>query len=178
MEYLAMASVVNVLRKEYRKWVSSLSAKERHAIRKYSYNSYDKKPNRFFERLNRMLRGRYNQDDKYVLEDYSKVISAAMNRHPLQSNIICFRGGNENMVEGLRPGTIFAIKQYLSTSVIKSRALDGKYKYIIYVQNGALGAYIEEISYFPKQREFLLDKNQYYKFISQEENIIKLEVVI
>lgn len=75
---LSEKEVVNVLRRDYSDWIHSLSEFERIAFRKYSYNSYDKKPNRFFERLNAMLRGSYNRSDKKKLEAYATAMSQAI----------------------------------------------------------------------------------------------------
>ena len=56
---LSASEVVPVLRWEYGPWVSSLSTEETRAIRKYSYNSYEGGPHKFYRRLNSMLRGEY-----------------------------------------------------------------------------------------------------------------------
>ena len=48
----------------------------------------------------------------------------------------------------------------------------------IRVPKGACGAYIETLSAYPKQREFLLDKCCAYKVISVENNAVELEVLI
>lgn len=39
--------LIDSLRKEYSSWISVLTEEEKKAIRKYSYNSFDEKPNRF-----------------------------------------------------------------------------------------------------------------------------------
>ncbi len=41
--------VVDLLRGESKKWIDSLSGKEKHAIEKYTFNLGDKKPNRFYK---------------------------------------------------------------------------------------------------------------------------------
>lgn len=61
---LSQDKVVAVLREESKEWIEKLSETEKHAIQKYTYNSGDKKPNRFFERLNAMLRGEKPKDKK------------------------------------------------------------------------------------------------------------------
>ena len=74
--YVSMGKIVSIMRKEYHKWVLSLTVEERRAIRKYTRNTYDlKRPYRFFERLNSMLRGEYNMDDRDMLEKYAEIIS-------------------------------------------------------------------------------------------------------
>lgn len=168
--------VVNCLRKEYSIWASSLTDVEKHAIKKYSYNSMDRKPNRFFERLNAMLRNDYVGDDYRKLEEYAEIISKALKKHPLEQDIICYRGMDANPVQGVEIGSIISFGQFISTSVIKTKALCRKYKMIIRVPKGTKGAYIESLSVFPKQREFLLDKDCYYKLLSIKGEIIELEV--
>ena len=139
--YLSESLVVQALRKEYDSWIRSLTAKEKHAIRKYSYNSVDKYPNRFFERLNKMLCGEYNSSDKDMLLKYTAIISGALRKHQLEHPIICYRGSNINQADGLKYGTKFRINQFISTSVIQSKALKGRYFFIIYVPLGTYGAY-------------------------------------
>lgn len=75
-------------------------------------------------------------------------------------------------------GDVFSIAQFLSTSVTQNGALNKGVAYKIHVPVGADGAYIEKLSPFPKQREFLLDKGQKYRLISRKNNVIELEVVI
>ena len=178
MNYLSEKIVVNEMRLEYKEWCSLLSVEEYKAIRKYSYNSYDKKPNRFFERINTMLRGTYNRSDSTKLKVYANVISKAICRHNLQQPIICYRGSDIDVTSGIETNTEFMFNQFISTSVIKSKVFKCRYLYIIYAVPGTKGAYIEEISCSPKQREFLLDKNCKYKLLSRKENIIELEVVL
>lgn len=168
--------VVKRLRDEYFLWVSSLTDVEKHAIRKYSYNSMDRKPNRFFERLNAMLRDDYVGDDYKKLEEYAKIISKALKKHPLEQDIICYRGVDVNPVQGYEIGAIISFGQFISTYVIKTKALCKRYKMVIRVPKGAKGAYIESLSVFPKQREFLLDKDCYYKLLSIKGENIELEV--
>ncbi len=174
---LSESAVVNILREEYSSWVSGLSELERKAFKKYTYNSRDIKPNRFFERLNAMLRGNYFKADKPILERYADVISGALERHHLEHDIICYRGTNVNPVEGYNEGDEVVIDQFLSTSVVKSKALARKYLLIIYANKGTPGAYIEQISHYPIQREFLINKKTRYQFLSQDGRVIRMEVI-
>lgn len=81
--------VVEVLRKDSEEWVNNLSYVEKHAIKKYTYNSGDKKPNRFFEKINAMLRGDLPEDKK--LRNYSEVISNTLKKNKLKHDLICYR---------------------------------------------------------------------------------------
>ena len=175
---LSEQQVVNTLRSECSGWINSMSSLEKKAFRKYTYNSYDNKPNRFFERLNAMLRGGYNKADKNRLELYSKVLSNAIKRHPLEHEIVCYKGTDYDPTISISQGTKFYIDYFMSTSVIKTRALKGQYLLVIKVPAGSRGSYIEMVSAFPKQREFLLDKGCQYRFISKKGNVIRLEVIV
>ena len=167
--------VVDVLRKESASWIESLSGKEKHAIEKYTYNSGDRKPDRFFERLNGMLRGDMPKDEK--LEEYADTISAALKKNVLQQDVIAYRGMDIDPSNNIPINGLYRGKQFFSTSVIENRSFDSKYKIIIYVKKGSKAAYIEKLSHYTKQRELLLDKDCIYRVLSRKENVIELEVI-
>ena len=167
--------VVDVLRTESQKWTALLTDSEKNAIKKYTYNSGDKRPNRFFERLNGMLRG--DIEENAHLRSYAEAISKAIKKNEFGHDIIAYRGMNIDPTEGMNPGTLFKPKQFFSTSVIESGSFEAKYKVIIYVKKGSSAAYIENLSYFKKQRELLLDKDCIYRILSKKENVIELEVI-
>lgn len=167
--------VVNVLRKEAKEWIETLTPKERRAIIKYTYNSGDKKPNRFFEKLNAMLRGDLKAEPNML--QYAETISGALKKHRLKHDVVCYRSVGVNPIEGIQTGSIVRMKQFISTSVIPSKVLKGNCKIIIYAPQGTAGAYIEELSKFPNQRELLLDKDCIYRVISNQGDTIELEVL-
>lgn len=178
MEYIPENKVIDILRIEYDNWIKSLTENEIHAIKKYTYNSMDESPMQFFRRLNARLREEYNKNDSKMLEKYANIISNAIKKHSLEHNIICYRGSDFNYIDGIKKGTIFTLNQFTSTSVIKSKMFAKKYKFIIYAPKGTKGAYIEKLSSFPKQREFLLDKDCKYKLLYTYKNSVYLEVVV
>lgn len=167
--------VVNVLRKEAKEWIETLTPKERRAIIKYTYNSGDKAPNRFFEKLNAMLRGDLKAEPNML--QYAETISGALKKHRLKHDVVCYRSVGVNPIEGIQTGSIVRMKQFISTSVIPSKVLKGNCKIIIYAPQGTAGAYIEELSKFPNQRELLLDKDCIYRVISNQGDTIELEVL-
>lgn len=171
--------VVNLLRADYRDWLNTLSQVERDAIHKYSRNSIDKMPtDRFFVRLNALLRGEYNRNDSDMLRQYAGTISNAIQRQPLKRNVVLYRGTDVNQFQGLELGSEVKIDQFFSTSVIDHHALHKRDTLVIYAPIGTRGAYIEQLSAYPKQREFLLDKGNVYKLIDIEEHRYILEVMI
>lgn len=172
---LPQEKVVDVLRKESKEWIQTLSEKEQHAIQKYTYNSGDKKPNRFFERLNAMLRGERLKEEK--LMQYADIISAALQKNKLKQDILCYRNMEFNPYEKYDIGTVFIDNQFISTSVIKNAALSKSFKLIFFVPKGSRGAYIEQISKYPKQREFLLDRNCKMRILSKQKDSVLVEVI-
>ena len=173
---LPESKVVAVLRKEAQQWIESLSDAERIAFEKYTFNPGDKKPNRFYERLNRMLRGDAEEDS--VLRGYAEKISGALKRSTLKHDVICYRTVTENPFPHNVAGDIVEPEQFFSTSVVKAGALKkGNYNIIIYAKAGTFAGYVEGLSEFKKQRELLLDKDSLYRVLSTKGNQILLEVI-
>ena len=173
---LPESKVVAVLRKEAQPWIESLSDAERIAFEKYTFNPGDKKPNRFYERLNRMLRGDAEEDS--VLRGYAEKISGALKRSTLKHDVICYRTVTENPFPHNVAGDIVEPEQFFSTSVVKASALKkGNYNIIIYAKAGTFAGYVEGLSEFKKQRELLLDKDSLYRVLSTKGNQILLEVI-
>ena len=173
---LPESKVVAVLRKEAQPWIDSLSDAERIAFEKYTFNPGDKKPNRFYERLNRMLRGDAEEDS--VLRGYAEKISGALKRSTLKHDVICYRTVTENPFPHNVAGDIVEPEQFFSTSVVKAGALKkGNYNIIIYAKAETFAGYVEGLSEFKKQRELLLDKDSLYRVLSTKGNQILLEVI-
>lgn len=176
---LSQENVVAVLRREYDSWIAGLTEKEKYAIEKYSWNSFDTMHKRtpFFSRLNAMLRGVSSSEDR-MLAEYAETISQAISKHPIEHDVICYRGSDYDMTDGAMPGDVFENFQFVSTSVIRSKTLKGKYEYVIHVPRGAKAAYIEKLSVYRRQRELLIDKNAIYSVISRNGPLIELEVIV
>ena len=172
-------SVVNILRNEYDAWIAMLSEKEKFAIEKYSWNSFDKSNGRisFFQRLNSMLRG-INTEEKEMLEEYADIISNAVSKHPIEHAVVCYRGSDYDMTDGSPVGGSFLSTQFISTSVIRSKKLPGQYEFVIHIPEGANVAYIEKLSKYKKQRELLINRNTVFTVISRNGFLVELEVLL
>ena len=167
--------VVDVLRKESDEWIRQLTEKEKHAIRKYTYNSGDKKPNRFFERLNAMLRGDIAEDKK--LREYADTISGALQKNRLNHDVVCYRSMDFDPYEKYKIEEIFTDSQFISTSIIEKAALNKDFKLVFFVPKSSRSGYIEPRSKFPTQRELLLDKDCKLRVLSRQKNKVILEVI-
>ena len=168
--------VVDLLRNESKEWIDGLSEKEKNAIRKYTYNSGDEKTNRFFERLNAMLRGDIPEDKKLL--EYAETISGALRKSKIQHDIIVYRNLDLDIYSGFEINDLITEEQFISTSVTRGAALNKMYRILIYVPEGSKGAYIEGLSKFPKQRELLLDKDTVFRVISKKDKEIELKVIV
>ena len=168
--------VVDILRAESEGWIQELSEEEKHAIRKYTYNSGDRKSNKFYQRLNAMLRGDIPEDKG--LQKYAEVISNALQKNIVKHDIVAYRNLDIDLYSDFDVNDLITEGQFISTSVSQRAALDKPYKIIIYVPKGSRGAYIEKVSKYPKQRELLLDKNTIFRVISKKENVIELQVIV
>lgn len=173
---LSSEKVVPILRKDSEKWIELLTGEEIRAIKKYTKNSGDLKDDKFYARLNAMLRGEIPDNDN--LNYYSGVISNAILKFELQHDIICYRTLDFDAYKDYSVGAIFIDPQFISTSIVKSRTLKNDFMIIIKVPKGSAGAYIENLSKFPNQREFILDKRSAFKVISKSKNVIELEMMI
>jgi len=164
-----------VLQKESEPWLKSLTEEEKYALRKYTYNSRDGADNRFYKRLNAMLRGDIPKDEN--LERYANIISGALKKSSLPGDVVCYRGLDINPVAGVLEGSIVNLHQFISTSVEKRKAFKKKVQIKIYAKKGTHAGYIETLSSFSEQKELLLDKDFLYRVLSNRDNIIELEVI-
>ena len=168
--------VVDILRAESEGWIQELSEEEKHAIRKYTYNSGDRKSNKFYQRLNAMLRGDIPEDKGS--QKYAEVISNALQKNIVKHDVVAYRNLDIDLYSDFDVNDLITEGQFISTSVSQRAALNKPYKIIIYVPKGSRGAYIEKVSKYPKQRELLLDKNTIFRVISKKENVIELQVIV
>ena len=168
--------MVDVLRKEAQPWIDKLSAAEQDAIQKYTYNPGDQRPNRFFERINRMLRGDSEEDAH--LRMYAERISDALKRSPLEHDVLCYRAMEFNPFDGMQMGDIVCPGQFYSTSVVKSGSLKKDFRITICARSGSLAGYVEPLSKFKEQRELLFDKDTLYRVLLSKEKEVVLEVIL
>lgn len=146
--------VVNTLRKDAKKWIQTLSDDEIKAIRKYTYNGKDNDGLRLFEKINGFLDGRYEPKDinekEIILRNASNIENGLL-KNKLKHDIIVYRKDYyPKLLEGSN-------KKFLSTSVTKKGVIKGNPNVAIIVPKGTIGSYVESLSEYKKQREYLLD---------------------
>lgn len=174
-EEVPQNKVVNVMRRDSKKWLKSLSEEEIRCLQKYTLNEIKENP-KFYERLNAMLRGELPEDE--TLRYYANTISNALKKSVLGENVICYRGLDVNPIKDAKIGEYVDLYQFTSASVKLSRAFKKQIMIVIYAPKGSRGvAYIECISKKTKQREILFDKDCLYRVLSNKGNTIELEVL-
>lgn len=166
---------INSLYSEAAEWEKLLIDDEVKYIKKYTYNPGDYKPNRFFERINKMLRKEIPYDEK--LQHCADIISSGIRKFKVKNNIICYRRADADYTKGYDIGEPFCMGQFISTSIDKKCTIKGDFLYKIYVHKGQNGALIENISDYKSQKEFLIDKDVLYRVISRKGNIVTMEVI-
>lgn len=146
--------VVDILRKDSKKWVEKLTDDEKRSINKYTFNGDVKNELKLYDKLNKFLSFKYSPVDlkeKEMLLRYFSNINNGLLKNNLDKDLIVYR-------KDLTPHKLSGkVNKFLSTSVTQKGVIGGKPNVAIIVPKGAKGAYIEELSdeVFKKQREFL-----------------------
>ena len=173
---VSQSRIVPILRTSAESWQETLSSEEIRSIEKYAQNIVGEKPDNFFERINSMLRGDSPKDDKFVY--YANNISSGLSKFILENDIICYRATDKNYFSDKEIGSIFSPGSFLSSSVVPKGALDKDFLTLIYAHKGSNGAYIENISPYKSQREFLFNNTCQYRVLSKSDKLMELEVII
>lgn len=174
-EPLPPEKVVPVLREDSKKWVQKLTSEETRSVKKYTKNIDDPADDKFYARLNAMLRGEIPKDD--TLEYYSNQISSAISKFELKHDIVCYRTLDSNVYKNFKVGSVFKEPQFISTSVAKSKVLKKPFSLVIHVPEGSNGAYIELLSSYPVQREFIINSNSVFRVKSKSKDTMELELI-
>lgn len=124
-----------------------------------------------FEKINGYLENRYdptNENEEEIILRNIYNIEQGILKNKLKHDIIVYR--REDFPESLNG----KVQKFLSTSVTKRGVLKKSPNVAIIVPKGSNGAYVEQIAdnRFKKQREFLLNKNNSYKTIYNDNNLI------
>lgn len=168
--------VVNTLRRDAKKWIQTLSDDEIKAIRKYTYNGKDKDGLRLFEKINGYLDNRYipsNEKEEEIILKNAVKIEDGLLKNKLKHDIIVYR--KEDFPDSLDG----KVNKFLSTSVTKKGVLGGEANVAVIVPQGTQGSYIETLSEYKNQREYLINKggnlSEIYKVDNKRVYILKDE---
>ena len=166
------------LYEEAERWEKSLNMYEKTYIRKYTFNEFDanKRPHeRFYARVNKALRtGRMTERS---LDKRIEYISSGLKKFNLEDDLMLYRRTDDNYMVGKLLGDIYYEPGFISTSITEEGTLKGEYLYIIFAHKGVRGAFVEKLSKFEKQREFLIDKSIQYRILLVKDKVIVMEVI-
>ena len=168
---LSDSEVLNVLRDESKEWIDNLSESEKKSISKYTYNGKDSDGLRLFEKINGYLENRYtpvDEKEKEIILRNAYNINQGFLKNKLKHDIIVYR--KEKFIDTLDG----KVDKFLSTSVSKKGVISGNPNVAIIVPKGSTGAYVEDLAdkTFKKQREFLLNRENNFKMLYKDMDII------
>lgn len=129
---------------------------------------------------NRYLRNALYSDDDIKWDKTAqrvKEIDRALSRNKLGDNLVLYRGLKREEFEWwLKNDTLDA---YKSSSISKSVAnqFDANYQIIINAPAKTQGFYLGDFSDFSSEKEFLINRNQKYKILKQENGILEVEIL-
>lgn len=129
---------------------------------------------------NRYLRNALYSDDDIEWDKTAqrvKEIDRALSRNKLGDNLVLYRGVKREEFEWwLKNDTLDA---YKSSSISKSVAnqFDANYQIIINAPAKTQGFYLGDFSDFSSEKEFLINRNQKYKILKQENGILEVEIL-
>lgn len=148
--------VVNIMRNESTSWIESLTPEEKRSIKKYTDNGRDPDGMKFYQKMNGYLKGEYDPIDEVERESLERNIDNCREgilKSRINPDIIVYR-------RSLFPSTLEGKnEQLISTSVTRSGAINKRPNVAILVPKGTKGAYVEKLSNYGEQREFLLPPN-------------------
>ena len=166
--------VVNTLRKDAKKWIQTLSDDEIKAIRKYTYNGVDADAKKLYYKINGYVEGYYNPSDKKeeeIIKRIFKNIYLGLLKNEHSKDIIVYRKDDNPLNLN---GTS---NKFISSSVTKNGAFEGNPNIAIIVPKGSNGAYVENLSKFPKQREFLFNSGTNLELLFKDQDTYIYKVV-
>ena len=166
--------VVNILRKDSQQWIKNLSDNEIKAIKKYTYNGVDFDGKRLYYKINGYIEGYYDpmdeNEEELIKKIYKNIYTGILkNRH--DKDIIVYRKDEyPDRLEGIS-------YKFISASATQRGAFQRNPNTAIIVPKKSNGAYVENLSKFPKQREFLLNSGTYLEMIFKDKGTYIYKVV-
>lgn len=159
--------VVNVLRKDAQSWIKTLNENEIKAIKKYTYNGKDKDGLRLFEKINGYLENRYdpiNENEEEIILRNAYNIEQGLLKNKLKHDIVVYR--KEEFTGSLNG----KVQKFLSTSVTKRGVLGNEANVAIIIPKSSEGSYVELLSQYKNQREYLINKENVFSLIYKSGN--------
>lgn len=166
---------INKLEEEAARWEKKLTEQEITSIKKYAFNPGDKSPNKFYERMNAMLRGERNVE--LNIQRHAENISSGLHKFRIEEDFYVYRRVDYDPTKGIGEGDLIVGEQFLSTSVDPEKALKKEYLIKIRIKKGTVAAYIDSLSEFD-QTELLIDKDAIFRVKSIGEKETLWEVVV
>ncbi len=131
------------------------------------------------ESLRKMIR--HLQEENQELKTLLKKANITFNESTEETtneDIVVFRTCSEDYFKEYEIGECFQIDQFLSTSITRIGPFARGINYKIYINKNTSGcAFINQLSYYKKQKELLIDKGMFLRVLSRKRNLIEMEVI-
>lgn len=131
------------------------------------------------ESLRKMIR--HLQEENQELKELLKKANITFNESKEETtneDIVVFRTCSEDYFKEYEIGECFQIDQFLSTSITRIGPFARGINYKIYINKNTSGcAFINQLSYYKKQKELLIDKGMFLRVLSRKRNLIEMEVI-
>ena len=131
------------------------------------------------ESLRKMIR--HLQEENQELKTLLKKANITFNElteETTNEDIVVFRTCSEDYFKEYEIGECFQIDQFLSTSITRIGPFARGINYKIYINKNTSGcAFINQLSYYKKQKELLIDKGMFLRVLSRKRNLIEMEVI-
>lgn len=175
---LSESDALEYLNDQSKIWEMKLTEEEKSAISKYTWNGKEKRP-KFYERVNAFLRGiLINDGEQKMLARYSEIISESLQKSKINEDIVVFRTCDKDYFENIDIGESFRLNQFMSTSITREGPFSRGVNYKIYIKKNTNGcAFINNLSYYKKQKELLIDEGTALRVLSRKGNLIEMEVI-
>lgn len=131
------------------------------------------------ESLRKMIRHlqEENQELKELLKK-ANITSNESKEETTNEDIVVFRTCSEDYFKEYEIGECFQIDQFLNTSITRIGPFARGINYKIYINKNTSGcAFINQLSYYKKQKELLIDKGMFLRVLSRKRNLIEMEVI-
>ena len=151
---------VEEMRLAYAGALDQLTKAERAAVSDYTGSA--------FGAINSVLRNEGFNPESFPNSNITKQVNAidsALQRGTLQEGAILYRGFSANNITSalesgqLKPGMLITDTGFMSTSARHEEAFGGTIQLRIFAPPGTKGLYVEPISHFKGEREFILPRN-------------------
>lgn len=176
--YLEDSIANKTLVASHKSWLSSLEEEEKVTIKEYTRELYED-INTYLGGYNNNWASHWEENDlKSTIDD----IANGVNKFVLSEDIVVTRLFDDSEIKKFNIGDVVTIKQFVSTTILDNGQTNDRAMAYIYVPaNVGKGAFINGLSEYSNEEEYLINKGQQYlivnKQVGKKENVYHLRLL-